>query len=335
VLDQEGTVQAYRTDSSWPFSEACVGKPARAVEPEPLGRLLERLCLSAAESNGSCVVEEIRFRSADGTRHHLSVRFGPLAAQPDVYAAAVRDVVEVESPVQELTREADRVQGEKRELEEALGRLAHDLRSPVIALHGLLARLERLAAGELSERNAELLRHCRAAIEHLEDVVQSALEKGPRSRGPASTSVLDLAASVLLELQCAQGSVPFTYTVEGPSTSAAIPDYVLWRVLWNLAANAVAYRCPERPLHLTFRTWVASSRCILEFRDNGLGLAAGEEEAIFARGGRGSNVRHLAGSGLGLYQARGQIEEWAGQLWAEARPKGVAFLISLPCAKEP
>ncbi|MBI5440349.1 MAG: hypothetical protein HY900_03960 [Deltaproteobacteria bacterium] len=92
ILDDKGRVQAYCTDSSWPFSEACVGKPARAVQPEPLGTLLERLWVSAAEGECGGATEEIIFRAPDGTSHHLCVRFARLRHGPDVYAVAVNAV---------------------------------------------------------------------------------------------------------------------------------------------------------------------------------------------------------------------------------------------------
>jgi signal transduction histidine kinase len=238
---------------------------------------------------------------------------GSWRQNPSLFTVTVRDVTDIHRRMEELAGEVDRLRQDKRRLEESIRGLAHDIRSPLSGLRGVLAVLDKSAANTLSERDAALMKHCRMGAERLEDVVLAALEGRPPTATPRATGVLDLASAVLFDLRYADPDVAFTWSAEGQEVKAAIPAYVLWRVLWDLAVNAVVYRSPARPLSVVLRTLRAADRCVIELRDN---------------------VSGAPGTGLGLYHARGQIEEWGGQLWAEVRPVGAAFLISLPFAKE-
>lgn len=334
ILDRKGRVHARRTDAAWPFSEARVGEPAGALSPEPLGRFLKRLWDSATEAPTGGAVDHIGLPAPDGTIRRLSVRVGSWQRHPSLFTVTVRDVTEVHRHIDELAGEVERLRQDNRRREESMRGLAHDIRSPLSGLRGVLALLDRSAGKTLSERDAALMKHCRMGAERLEDVVLAAMEGRAPTATARATGVLDLASAVLFDLRHADPVVPFVWSAEGPDVQAAIPTYVLWRVLWDLAVNAVVYRSPVRPLSVVLRTLGSVDRCVIELRDNGIGLVPGEEEEIFDRGRRGSNISGAPGTGLGLYHARAQVEEWGGQLWAEARPVGAAFLISLPLAPE-
>ncbi len=72
--------------------------------------------------------------------------------------------------------------------------------------------------------------------------------------------------------------------------------------------------------------------------DEGIGLPAGSEEAIFEPFGRAPNASHrqIQGLGLGLYICRQIVERHGGQIWAESPGDGhgTTFRFWLPARIE-
>jgi signal transduction histidine kinase len=73
---------------------------------------------------------------------------------------------------------------------------------------------------------------------------------------------------------------------------------------------------------------------IFSVKDRGAGIPVGEQEFIFGKFFRASNIlsHSKKGSGLGLYVARRIIETFSGKIWFESREgHGSTFFIKLPC----
>jgi signal transduction histidine kinase len=69
--------------------------------------------------------------------------------------------------------------------------------------------------------------------------------------------------------------------------------------------------------------------------DHGVGIPAAELGCIFDRFYRGSNARHIAGTGLGLSGARDIVEAHGGAISIASRPGGgTTVTVRLPLAPE-
>jgi len=67
--------------------------------------------------------------------------------------------------------------------------------------------------------------------------------------------------------------------------------------------------------------------------DHGVGIPDDEQERIFERFYRASNVQSITdtGMGLGLYICRRIVESHGGRVWVEATPGGGStFLVAIP-----
>ena len=70
--------------------------------------------------------------------------------------------------------------------------------------------------------------------------------------------------------------------------------------------------------------------------DNGPGIPAGQEEAIFAKFARGSKESAIPGVGLGLAICEAIVEVHGGTISAANRPEGGAsFYVTLPLEPPP
>nr|MBA3336725.1 ATP-binding protein [Chloroflexia bacterium] len=110
----------------------------------------------------------------------------------------------------------------------------------------------------------------------------------------------------------------------------------LEQVLTNLCDNALKYSPDGGEVCLTLEA--ADGGFLLTVSDQGIGLPAGGEEAIFEPFGRAANAaKHsLPGLGLGLYICRDIVERHGGRIWAESpgEGQGTTMRLWLPCGDQ-
>jgi signal transduction histidine kinase len=111
----------------------------------------------------------------------------------------------------------------------------------------------------------------------------------------------------------------------------------LVQVLINLLSNAIKF-CPASGGRIDLTVTTHPAWLQAEVRDNGIGLAPGDLEAVFEefRQIRHSALGRPAGSGLGLSIARRIVQHHGGSIWAESEPgRGAVFIFTLPLTPSP
>jgi two-component system, OmpR family, sensor histidine kinase KdpD len=106
------------------------------------------------------------------------------------------------------------------------------------------------------------------------------------------------------------------------------------RVLVNLLENAAKYTPPGSTV--TLAAEVIADQLSVSVSDNGPGLPAGREEAVFQKFTRGDRESATPGVGLGLTICRAIVESHQGKIVATHRPGGGArFTFTLPLGHPP
>jgi two-component system sensor histidine kinase KdpD len=106
------------------------------------------------------------------------------------------------------------------------------------------------------------------------------------------------------------------------------------RVLVNLLENAAKYTPAGSRIEVSAR--VAGSEIRVDVADNGKGVPAGKEAAIFEKFARGSSESAIPGLGLGLAICRTIVGAHGGRIWVEGRNGGGAdFAFTLPRGTPP
>ena len=107
------------------------------------------------------------------------------------------------------------------------------------------------------------------------------------------------------------------------------------RVLVNLIENALKYSPAGAPVELEVSR--RDDRLVLEVRDRGPGVPAGEETLIYEPFYRPAGTRpDVGGAGLGLAIARGLAETQGGTVrYAPREGGGSVFTFELPAAEAP
>jgi signal transduction histidine kinase len=204
--------------------------------------------------------------------------------------------------VNHMLDEVERLMGE---VKGACDGIAHDLRTPLVHLHTLLARIAERPGVRGDEQGAAMLDRARTETDQLLERFRAMLrisEIGTlQRRGGFATVDLQALMQELAELyEPLAESREVRWTVNTEPVSEIHGDRaLLFEAFSNLIDNAIKFAPPQiGAVSVTLRS--TSYGPLVEVADNGPGIAPGERAAVLQRFYRGDAVRHLAGSGLGL-----------------------------------
>ncbi|MBC7766076.1 MAG: ATP-binding protein, partial [Hyphomonadaceae bacterium] len=105
----------------------------------------------------------------------------------------------------------------------------------------------------------------------------------------------------------------------------------IWEAVFNIVDNAIKYTDDGGIVHITLNQF--DQEVYITIEDNGIGLAAGDQEKIFERFYRVDKARdrQTGGTGLGLAIARQAVRNHGGDIDVESEEgKGSKFTIRLP-----
>lgn len=110
----------------------------------------------------------------------------------------------------------------------------------------------------------------------------------------------------------------------------------LIQLMQNLIGNGIKYckaAIPEIQISAQVRP---SGGCLVEVRDNGIGIPKEHYKSVFEPFRRLHSQREYEGTGLGLATCKRIIEQHGGAIWCSSEPgKGTSFFFTLPMVKAP
>jgi two-component system, OmpR family, sensor histidine kinase CiaH len=221
-----------------------------------------------------------------------------------------------------------------------LSAVTHELKSPLASIRLFIETLE--MRDLTPEKRSRYLSNMHADVDRLEGLVNNilAVARLDSRRFVVHVDEGDLARDVA-DVVTALGKDPSQRRLK---VDLSVPDGplparydlgVLKTVLRNLLDNAAKYGGADKPVHIAVarhEDWAT-----IEVADQGIGLAAEEQEKIFQKFYRVGDemVRQAEGSGLGLYLSRELLRQSGGTLTVESPGVGcgTTFRVSLPAAK--
>jgi signal transduction histidine kinase len=227
----------------------------------------------------------------------------------------------------------------ERQHENFVSAITHELKTP---LAGIRLALETVLRGRVdAEGSRRFLSNALADVERLSSLVQKVLEVTRYAGGAHRLRVGlgDLSQLVEDEVAAAERHA----TARGVTLDADVPPGILAPfdpealsiVISNLVENALKY-AQGSPPRVQIRLLLDRGEAVVEVEDDGVGIAAGEIEAIFRPFYRASDevTRRTPGTGIGLYVAREIVVAHGGKLAASSpgRGRGSVFRLVLPGA---
>ncbi|CAN5602711.1 hypothetical protein BH23CHL8_BH23CHL8_05400 [soil metagenome] len=304
--------------------------------------------------------ERIRFlrhhRQAVPMREERIIRLDGQVVDVDVAAApfddgdataihvVVIDITERKRAEQEiLVLNADlerRVKERTLELEEAYREMesfsysvSHDLRAPLRAITGFSAILAQRHVEHLDEEGRHYLQNILTAGERMGELIDDLLAYARLGRGVVTLRAVPLApivAGLTEELSSRIAETGARVEVLEPLATPVGDRTLLLQVLGNLVGNALTYRLPDVAPHIRIGAVRLDGRVVVSVSDNGIGIAAENQERIFDVFARLHGDDEFPGTGIGLAIVRKATRLMGGDISLESAPgSGSNFSLSL------
>ncbi|MCF8061918.1 MAG: response regulator [Deltaproteobacteria bacterium] len=213
--------------------------------------------------------------------------------------------------------------------------VSHDLKSPVVAIHGLARLLFERNADDLDEKGRLYCRRIMKAAEQITELADSVnvymkareLPLRPESYR-LQTIYRDLHEEFKIRL--AERGVRLETCGENPVIS--LDRMLLMRAMRNLVENALKHAGPDlQTIKIAYRQ--GASFHVLSVKDDGVGINESDPERLFRMFSRAKAVSGAEGMGLGLAIVKEVAERHGGEAWVEAgNSRGLK--ISLSIAKD-
>ena len=207
---------------------------------------------------------------------------------------------------------------------------AHELRTPVATIDGIIQTLDRHGAQLPPEQRAVLEQTLRHQSNHMRLLVDQLLDLSRLDADAVRIEPKPLPVRERIEevvaTAAAGRSEDVTIDVDASLEAVADPN-ALERIVSNLVGNALRYGAPP----IVVRAEQRDRHLRVSVRDHGAGVAPEFVPNLFERFTRSTRSRAAPGTGLGLAIARSYAHAHGGDLlYEQAEPHGARFELVLP-----
>jgi two-component system, OmpR family, sensor histidine kinase KdpD len=219
-----------------------------------------------------------------------------------------------------------------------LAALSHDLRTPLTVLIGLAESLA-LTKPPLSPPQLETADAIQDEARRMSTLVSNLLDMARIESGEVKLNLQwqpleEVVGSALNAARAMLKQHHVDVQIPRDLPLVRFDALLIERVLVNLLENASKYTPPGSTVTLTAE--VIGDRLSVSVMDDGPGLPAGQQEAVFQKFTRGERESATPGVGLGLAICRAIVESHQGKIVAADRPGGGArFTFTLPLGNPP
>lgn len=197
-----------------------------------------------------------------------------------------------------------------------LAALSHDLRTPLTVLFGQAEILTLDLASEGSKHAPqanEIRQHVLNTTRLVNNLLDMArIQSGGFNLHKEWLTLEEVVGSALRMLEPGLGGRHIQLALPDPLLLVHVDGPLFERVLINLLENAVKYAGAQAQIGITAD--VDPHTLVLEVWDNGPGIPAGQEQAIFDKFARGNKESAIPGVGLGLAICQRSLRCTAGPL---------------------
>ena len=257
--------------------------------------------------------------------------------QRQVVALRERLLAEKTGELALASSERDQLKEERDKFLRFISVAAHDLKAPLTAIQGFLWVMLGGFAGEISEKQKNMLERCTHRITELLTLISDLLdipriETGQLVQEMKEVSLREIIESSIEGQRNLAEEKGIMLKVEIPEGLPKIEGSAsrLQQVVTNLVNNAINYT-PEGTV--TLRVQEHANDLLVEVIDTGIGIPPEDISHLFSDFFRASNVE-TKGTGLGLSISRRIVEAHEGKIWAESPSpetnKGSKFSFTLP-----
>lgn len=257
-----------------------------------------------------------------------------LGARP-IIQAVVTDISERKRVETEL-RKALATERELGQLKsDFVALVSHEFRTPLEIIMSSADNLHRYHERLPADKREQLLRTINKSVRRMavmmeEVLVLGRLQTDRMTFRPAVFDLLTFCQRARDEIEAATAKrSPIDLRVNGLPEQAVGDESILRHIFTNLLSNAVKYSAPGQ--RVDFVVQQEGEDAVCRVVDHGCGIPEGDQKRVFQAFHRGSNVRQIPGTGLGLLIVQRCVDLHGGEIQFESvESKGTTFIVRLP-----
>lgn len=246
---------------------------------------------------------------------------------------------QVEKQHQEILQKNEELYSLNQEKNNLIGIVAHDLKSPLNQVKGLVS-LIKLSADKLDADNLKLLDLMEGSINRLREMIAKILDVEAIESRSLNLNITSVNLSSLL------GEVTARFTEEASRKSIEVileivPDLMIQadigytdQVLQNLISNAIKFSPTHKRVFINAKN--EDDFVLIEVKDEGPGLSEADMKKLFGKYQKLSArpTGNETSTGLGLSIVKKFVESMQGQIWCESTlGNGASFFVRMPSLK--
>jgi signal transduction histidine kinase len=257
--------------------------------------------------------------------------------QRQVVQLRERLLAEKTGELERASSEIGKLREEREKFLRFIGIAAHDLKAPLTAIQGFLWVMLGGFAGEISEKQKNMLERSAHRITELLTLISDLLDIPRIETGQIVQEMKEISL-----LQVIKDSIEGQRNLaeeKGINLKVELPEVLppirgsaprLQQVITNLVNNAIRYTSEGM---VTVRVLEQGKDLLIEVMDTGIGIPREDIPHLFEDFFRASNVE-IKGTGLGLSIVRRIVEAHGGKIWVESpcleTNTGCKFCCTLP-----
>ncbi|MBD1843371.1 hypothetical protein H6F89_08145 [Cyanobacteria bacterium FACHB-63] len=220
---------------------------------------------------------------------------------------------------------------------ELLHTVEHELRDPLSSLRISLDWIELMEQAEQSPQSLQKLDHvtsARNSVQHIAELLDRTslvcrCQTGKLSWEPVWIDLSEFCQDLIAEIEQLYSNANIDFVCLSAQPMIEFDEMTLRQILSNLLTNAVKYSQDSSPVYLSLTR--NTNHLIFQVQDRGLGISEADRALIFTPMYRGSNVKEIPGTGMGLAIVHQLVSATGGSVTVESTPTiGSTFTVTLP-----
>jgi PAS domain S-box-containing protein len=214
---------------------------------------------------------------------------------------------------------------------------SHEFRTPlstILSSASLVSKYTDTGQQENREKHIDRIKNAVANLNGLlnEFLSIEKIEDGKITVHYSVFNIKELMGNICSEMQSiAKKGQQIIYTHSG-TEKVLLDAALLQNILLNLLSNAVKFSPENSDILISSQT--ENTGIIITVKDSGIGMSEEDQQHLFERFFRGTNVTNIQGTGLGLHIVSKYAELLNGQITFNSRlEKGTEFIITFKTAE--
>ncbi|HNP54315.1 MAG TPA: HAMP domain-containing sensor histidine kinase, partial [Ferruginibacter sp.] len=247
-----------------------------------------------------------------------------------------RQLQEVLEHIEASRDELSKALSKEKELSDLKSRFvsmaSHEFRTPLSTILSSTSLLAKYTESEEQEKRDKHIARIKSSVKNLSGILDEFLSIGRIEDGrivvhPDHFNVRELIQAVCTEMKViCKSKQQIQYTHEGHEIVYLDPS-LLRNIIINLISNAIKFTSEDGVISI--HTEMTDTQLTIEVSDNGIGISQKDQEHLFERFFRATNVTNIPGTGLGLHIVSKYVELMDGTVKFESElEKGTTFIIT-------